>query len=367
MNKLTSIIHPRVKEVKTGSIISPIHLTTVFGMATPSSSRGFQYGRVGNPTRQVLEEALAVLFEARKALVFSSGVMAISMIFNLLKTGDEVICHSELYEGTTRIFDLLQNSGIKHKVVDLTDPQWPVHITSQTKMVFFETPTNPTLEILPIQSISHLAHEKKLLVVVDNTMASPILQQPLTMGADIVVESLTKSIGGHSDVIGGVVALNDQKLQKKLRNLQITLGGILSPFDSFLLLRSLKTLELRVKCQQKNADQVRRFLRQHPKIRDVFSPSKHLFLKQMNGRGFIVSFKIIGDSTSGLKFLKNLQLITIGHSFGGVETLIQQPASMMNLSNNQKKKLGGNFFRLSVGLEDVKDIINDLKQALKKI
>jgi cystathionine beta-lyase/cystathionine gamma-synthase len=148
MKKLTSIIHPRVKEVKTGSIISPIHLTTVFGMATPSSSRGFQYGRVGNPTRQLLEESLAILFEARKAIVFSSGVMAISMIFSLLKAGDEIICHSELYEGTNRIFDLLKNNGIKQKIVDLSDSGWIEHITSQTKMVFFETPTNPTLEVL---------------------------------------------------------------------------------------------------------------------------------------------------------------------------------------------------------------------------
>jgi cystathionine beta-lyase/cystathionine gamma-synthase len=196
-------------------------------------------------------------------------------------------------------------------------------------------------------------------------MASPILQQPLTLGADIVVESLTKSIGGHSDVIGGVIALSNLKIFKRLRNHQITFGGVLSPFDCFLLLRSLKTLELRVEKQQENTNKIRLFLKKHQQIQQVFSPQKHIFNTQMKGQGFIISFIIKGDSQRANRFIKELKLITIGHSFGGVETVIQQPVTMMDLSSIQKQKLKETFFRLSVGLEDASDILTDLNQALK--
>lgn len=368
MKRATSLIHTKVKERKTGSIVSPIHLSTVFAMSTPSSSQGFQYGRVGNPTRATLERTLASLYEAKSAVTFSSGSAAISMLPLLLQNGDEILCHDEQYEGSSRIFKLFERLGIRNKKIDMRSiKNVEKAISEKTKMIFFESPTNPTLQILDIKKIADEAHKKGVFVVVDNTLASPILQQPLSLGADIVVESISKAINGHSDVIAGVIALQNKKLAKRIRNLQHNVGAILHPFDCFLILRSLKTLPIRVKQQQTNAQTIVTYLRKHPKIGKVFFPQKKDIEGQMEGQGFIVSFVIKADKLSGTKFVKKLKLIIIGHSFGGVETLIQQPTKMMDLSLEERNKFTDNFFRLSVGIEDVDDIIFDLDQALNML
>ncbi len=356
----------------TGSVVQPIHLSTIFAMENPDSNEGFQYGRVGNPTRKILENTIAELESGKFCAVFSSGSSAIMTLLSSLKNGDHVICHNQTYEGTIRLIkNVFANFGVECDFVDMTNIEsFKKVFTSSTKLVLLESPTNPLLTILDIKRLNEISHHHNVLVAVDNTFATPMLQKPLLLGVDIVIESLSKSINGHSDAIGGALIMNNKKLFEKIKFLQHTIGAVLSPFECFLILRGLKTLPIRIIQQQKSAITIANFLQHHSKIEKVFFPGfqKTKFIKkQMKGPGFMISFCIKGQKEDLLKFIKSLNLVVIAHSLGGTETLIQQPTKMMDLSDQQKKLIPKNLLRLSVGLEDIEDILQDLKQALKSI
>lgn len=370
MKNTTKLIHTiGSPDKETGSVVQPIHTSTIFAMDTPSSSEGFQYGRVGNPTREILERTLADLEGGAYAAAFSSGSAALTCVFSTLKSGDHILCHSELYEGTGRILrSVFKNFGIEHSTVDMTSIQnIKKQMRSNTKIMLFETPTNPTLTLLNIKQICQIARNASVLSVVDNTLASPCIQKPLVHGADIVIESLTKIINGHTDAIGGIVATNNAEIFSKIKFLQHTLGAILSPGECSQILRSLKTLTLRQKQQQYTAKMLSSLLKKHHAVDQIFFPGilkkdRQLIQKQMgNSPGTILSFTLKSGIDLG-KFLQRLQVVIVAHSFGGVETIIQQPKTMMDLSKDTK--IQKNFFRLSVGLEDPEDLINDIKQAL---
>jgi cystathionine beta-lyase/cystathionine gamma-synthase len=361
---------------QTNEIIPSVCLSTIFAMSVPFTDGGFQYGRVGNPTRMILEKTLAQLEKAKFCSVFSSGSSAIAMFLLTLHPGDTVLCHTVMYEGTQRLFQNVFNQLDIHCLcVDMKNLKlMESNMKPNVKWIFFESPTNPMLEVLDIRSICRIAHKHNVKVAVDNTLASPAIQKPILCGADVVIESITKAINGHSDVIGGLVATNNAEISKKITLLQQTIGAILSPFDCFLVLRGLKTLHIRVDAQQKNTLDIVDFLIRHKNIQHINFPglnsrSEHQFVeKQMQGCGSIVSFHL-KRTVNPFTFLKRLRLITIAQSFGGAETIIQQPTRMMNLSltKNQRRELGIDdwFFRLSIGLENPKDIINDLRRALK--
>ena len=377
MKNQTQVIHTMGSPDKeTGGIVTPIHLSTIFAMQKPSSHEGFQYGRIGNPTRQILEDTLAHLHNANHAAVFSSGSAAMTAILATLKQGDNVACHDVVYEGTLRLLKrVFEKFGVTVRFTDFKQRTVVPNIfLAKTKLVWIESPTNPLLDLLDIAHIANLAHNQGALLVVDNTFATPILQKPLALGADIVVESLTKGINGHSDAIGGVVVTDNSSFFSSIVFLQHTMGAILSPFDSFLILRGIKTLPIRMKHQQKNAKRIAAWLQSQTLIRTVHFPGLNnpsetqLLNRQMLGPGSLISFNLRLDKIKPFAFLSKLKLISIAHSLGGPETLIQQPTTMMDLSFTveQKRRFGINdgFFRLSIGLEDLRDIINDLQQAL---
>lgn len=372
VNTKTSLIHiSGSPDPETKSVIPPLCLSTIFAMEEPSSHDGFQYGRVGNPTRSILEETLANLHSAKHACVFSSGSAAIMAVLSTLRCGDHIVCHDMIYEGTVRLLTNLFNKfGISVTFVDLKDPSSLMKAwNSHTKIVLLETPTNPLLELIDIHEIAGITHRKRAMLVVDNTFAGPLIQQPLLHGADVVVESLTKGINGHSDAMGGLVATNNDSFFESIRFIQHTAGAILSPFECFLIQRGLKTLPLRNHQQQRSACIVAKWLQKQPAIAWVQFPGLKLkIIKQMKGPGAIIAFRVNPKIVRPDLFLSRLKIITIAHSLGGSETLIQQPTTMMDLSFSEKQ-LGGwgitdNFFRLSVGLEHVADIIADLKQAI---
>ena len=342
--------------MKNPGLVPPIELSTVFPMTKPSSDRGFQYGRVGNPTRQLLEEKLATLHHAKHAFVFASGSAAILNSLLLLKKGDEVLHHQQIYEGTTRLLKkVFQPLGINSKSIDLKKVDLlSQNITPHSKLLWFESPTNPMLEVLQINKLCKVARQHNIITVVDNTLATALEQKPLQLGSDLVVESLTKMINGHSDAIGGMIATNDAKLAQQIKFLQHTVGAILSASDSWLIMRGLKTLDLRHQKIKNNKQKIVNFLRSSLLIADVF-----------HAVGPIISFKIKHNLNPHL-FIKSLKKIVIGHSFGGTETLIQQPTTMMDLSDNSDQRIDDRLFRLSIGLEQPKEVINDLEQALER-
>lgn len=377
MKHITNDIHPiGSPEENTGAVIPSVCLSTIFAMRVPIDEEGFQYGRIGNPTRKVLESTLARLEAARFCAVFSSGSSAITTFLLTLHPGDTVLCHTVMYEGTQRLFQkIFDQFDIHCRCIDMKNLRLvEKNMKSPITWIFLESPTNPILEVLDIRSICSIAHKHNVMVAVDNTLASPAVQKPILCGADVVIESVTKAINGHSDVIGGLVATNNAEISKKITLLQQTIGAILSPFDCFLVLRGLKTLHIRVDAQQKNTLNILDFLIKHKNIQHINFPglnsrSEHqLVEKQMRGCGSIVSFHL-KRTVNPFTFLKRLKLITIAQSFGGAETIIQQPTRMMNLSftENQRNTLGIDdwFFRLSIGLENSEDIINDLRSALK--
>ncbi len=356
---------------QTKALIPPVCFSTIFAMERPSSEEGFQYGRINNPTRTLLETSICRLHAARHAAVFSSGCAAITAVLSTLKQGDHIVAHDVMYEGTRRIItEIFTKFGIQATFVDLTTDHTIKHARKKnTKMLWIETPTNPLLEVLDIEHLSKIAHEQNMLLVVDNTLATPLRQRPLDRGADIVVESLTKAINGHSDAIGGLVATNNHELFQSIRFIQQTLGAVLSPFDCFLTLRGLKTVDVRIRAQDKATQEIVRWMKSQKRIIKVFWPDVHATKrKQMQSPGSIVSFVINSSCIPPHVFLSRLKLVTIAHSFGGPETVIQQPTTMMNLSGHTDTQKGSiiteSFFRLSVGLEHPMDIIADLHQAL---
>ena len=359
----------------TGAIMTPVYLTSTYVQESPGKHKGYEYSRTGNPTRKALEDNLAALEGGKFGLAFGSGCGATVTVAHLLKAGDHLICCDDVYGGTFRLFDkVIKHNGIEVSFVDLTSEEKLKNaIKPNTKMLWIETPTNPMLKLVDIEMCSKVAHTKNILVCVDNTFMSPYFQKPLMWGADIVVHSTTKFLNGHSDVVGGAVIINDPALDEKLHFLQNSMGTQQSTFDSFLVLRSTKTLAVRMKAHQENAIRIAQFLDGHPKVEKVIypglksHPQYELAQKQMSGYGGMITFVIKGGLEASRKFLEKVEIFSLAESLGGVESLIEHPGIMTHASvpPENRKALGidDGLIRLSVGIENVADLIKDLEQA----
>jgi len=360
----------------TGAIMTPVFLTSTYVQEELGKNKGYEYSRVSNPTRTALEQNIAALEGGTEGMAFGSGTAAIDAIIHLLKPGDHVIMSQNVYGGTYRIARLVwEDFGLHFDFVDTTDLQNVERVLRPTtKMLFIETPTNPTMEITDLSASAALAKKHRLLSVVDNTFATPYLQQPLTFGFDIVIHSLTKYLNGHSDMLGGLVVTNDKSNAERLRFLQKSIGGILSPFDAWLCLRGTKTLAVRMKQHNENAMQVARWLAADKRVHKVYypglesHPQHQLAKKQMCGFGGMISFEL-GSLQTAAAFLKNVRLCALAESLGGVETIITHPATMTHaaIPPELRRRIGvtDGLVRISVGLEDVDDIIADIDTALK--
>ncbi len=373
----TKAIHVGQEPDKTtGATITPIYQTSTYTQEALGKHKGYEYSRSGNPTRTALEAALASLENGKYGLCFASGLAATSTVLCLLKAGDEVVTGNDLYGGTVRLFNkVFSNFNIKFTYVDGTDPKnFEAAITPKTKLIWLETPTNPLLRLSDINAISQIAKTKNIIMAVDNTFASPYFQKPLDLGVDIVVHSTTKYIGGHSDVIGGAVIINNSELYTQVKFYQNAVGAVPGAFDSWLLLRGIKTLAVRMKKHAENAITIAEFLEKHSKIKKVnypglkSHPQHDLAKKQMSGFGGMISFEIKGGKEEAKKIVESTKLFALAESLGGVESLIGHPVTMTHaeVPQEHKDKLGitDNLIRLSVGIEDINDLMNDLKQAL---
>ena len=363
----------------TGAIMPPIFQTSTYVQSSPGEHKGYEYSRTHNPTRTRLEECLASLEGAQHCLVASSGLAATSLIMHALPHGSRILCGDDVYGGTYRMFTKVFQDTHQFEFVDTTNLKALEAKIKKFKpaLVWLETPTNPMLKISDIKAIAQLAKKAKSLVVVDNTFMSPYFQNPLALGADVVVHSMTKYINGHSDVVGGALMLNDPKLTEKLRFLQNAVGPALAPFDSWLVLRGVKTLAVRMEATAKNAQRVAEYLEKHPKVERVVYPglkshAQHaLAKKQASGFGGMITFFVKGGLKESRKFLESVQLFALAESLGGVESLVEHPAIMTHASVPAaiRKELGihDNLVRLSVGIEHVDDLLADLEQAFAKI
>ncbi len=360
-----------------GAVMPPIYQTSTYAQNKPGAHKGFEYSRSGNPTRSALEKAIASLENANYGMAFGSGIAAIDAILKLLKPGDEVVSTSDLYGGSYRLFTkIYQDFGIKFKFVDMHDMvNIKKYITNKTKLLWVETPTNPMMNIIDIAAIAKIAKKHNLLLGVDNTFATPYLQTPLNLGADIVMHSATKYLGGHSDVVMGLLAVKDQNLADRLYFIQKASGAIAGPQDCFLVLRGIKTLHLRMQRHCENGRAVAKFLETHPKVEKVYWPGfkshpNHVIAKkQMKDFGGMVSFSTRDNKLADAeKILERLKIFTLAESLGGVESLAGHPASMTHASipKEEREKLGivDSLIRLSVGVEDKEDLLEDLKQAI---
>ena len=361
-----------------GAVTVPIYQTSTFAQEAVGQHKGYEYARTGNPTRTALEQCLASLESGAYGLAFSSGMGAESAIAYLLKSGDHVVAHDDLYGGTSRLFNrLLANFGVEVDYVDATDPANVARaLRPTTRLVWLETPTNPLLRIVDIAAVSAQAHRAGALVVVDNTFASPFLQRPLELGADLVLHSATKYLGGHSDVVLGAVVLRDAALYERLRFIQNAAGAVPGPFDCWLVLRGVKTLAVRMRQHEANAAAVVRFLQEHPRITHVYYPGLEshaghaLAARQMSGFGAMLSAEVEGGQEAAFRVLSRTRLFTLAESLGGVESLIEHPASMTHASIPAERRaaigIGDGLIRLSVGIEDADDLLADLTQALSE-
>jgi len=359
----------------TGAVSVPIYQTSTYAQEALGKNKGYEYARTKNPTRTALERNIAALEGAKFGFAFASGMAAIDAVLKLVKSGDHVILGDNTYGGTYRLFSrILSNYGVEFDLADTSDvPSLEKFFKPNTKMVFVETPTNPVMTVTDLKAVSDLAHSFGATVVCDNTFMSPYLQKPINFGVDIVVHSTTKYLNGHSDSVGGFVALNDEKDAEWLGFVQNSIGAILSPFDSFLVLRGTKTLAVRMEAHDKNGRQVASFLTEHPKVEKVYypglvsHPQHELAARQQKGFGGMVSFET-GSLDNAKRVLNNVELCILGESLGGVESLISHPATMTHASVpvETRNKLGitDGLVRVSVGIEDVEDIIADLDQAL---
>jgi len=368
---------PDFREGATGDVVIPIHLSTTFArkkVEVPTA--GYEYTRSLNPTRNALELKLASLENAKYGLAFTSGLAAESTILlSLVKPGDHIIAFDDLYGGTKRLINqVFGNFGFEVTYVDAVDPQNVQNAFKETtKLVWLESPTNPLLKLSDIKAIAEITRKKGAVLVVDNTFLSPFFQKPLDLGADVVVHSSTKYIGGHSDVLGGSVMLNDQELYEKIKYHQNSVGAVLPPFDSYLTLRGIKTLALRMERHNGNALEIAHYLERHPKVKKVIypglesHPQHKLATEQATGFGGIISFEIEGTIYEAKAFLEKLQLFALAESLGGVESLIELPALMTHASvaKEIREQIGitDTLIRISVGIEDVADLIDDLEQA----
>jgi len=380
-NFATAAIHAgyKPKEFTFAPVIPSITLSTTFVQDEPAKHRGYDYTRSGNPMREILEKTLAALDKGKYATCYSSGLAATSTIVQLLKTGDHMVCIDDVYGGTGRLFrQLAKTNGLFVDFLDFADAnQLKAALKPNTKVIWVETPTNPTLKLVDIAKVSELAHafNKDIIVAVDNTFLTPYYQLPLELGADLVTYSLTKYMNGHSDVLMGAIITNSEELNTRLAFLQYAIGAVPSPFDCFLVNRSLKTLHVRMPLHMKNALAVAKFLEGHPKVSKVLHPGlpshpQHtLALKQSSGHSGLISFYIKEGAGNPVKFLQELKIFSLAESLGGYESLSEIPATMTHASVpvelRQKLGITDNFIRLSVGLESEEDLLNDLDQALK--
>ncbi len=374
----TKFIHAGVEpDPTTGAIMTPIYQTSTYVQAAPATHKGYEYARSQNPTRFALEAAYAAIENGNFGLAFSSGVAATDAVIKLLEPGDEVIAANDMYGGTYRLFTkVFEKFGIKFIYVDTTDvTNISAAITPKTKLIWIETPTNPLMNITDIGAVATIAKAAKALLCVDNTFASPYLQNPLDFGADIVMHSATKYLGGHSDVIQGCLVMNDADLKDKLYFIQKSCGAVPGPQDCFLVLRGIKTLHVRMQRHCENGEKIAHFLRNHPKVAKVYWPGftdnvgYTIAVKQMRGFGGMISFELTNDSAEETKrVLCSTSVFALAESLGGVESLINHPATMTHASipktERLKNGLKDSLIRLSVGIEDVDDLIEDLANAI---
>ena len=361
----------------TGAIMTAIFQTSTYVQSSPGVHKGFEYSRTKNPTRSALEACLAALEAGKHGIAFASGCAATSTIQHLLKAGDHVIACDDLYGGTYRIFTkIFSQLGVEYSFINFDEKDALKNaLKKNTKMLWIETPTNPMLKLVDIKKNAIIAHEHNLIVVVDNTFMSPIFQQPLALGADLVIHSTTKFINGHSDVVGGIVITNDDSLAERLFFLQNSIGAIPGPMDSFLVLRGVKTLGVRMRAHSANAEKIVFFLNKHKAVEKVIypfdpqHPQYELALRQMSGGGGMISVVLKGGFSAAKTFLERTKLFALAESLGGVESLIEHPALMTHASVPAalRAKLGisDGLVRLSVGIEDIEDLIEDLSQALR--
>ena len=360
-----------------GAVMPPIYQTSTYAQTTPGGHKGFEYSRTHNPTRQALEKSLASIENGKHGLAFGSGLAAIDSVLKLLQPGDEVVSTNDLYGGSYRLFTkIFEGFGIKFHFVDMNNVQAIADaINSNTKLIWVETPTNPMMNVVDIKAVSQIAKQHKILLAVDNTFASPYLQQPLDLGADIVMHSATKYIGGHSDVVLGALIVKDDDLAERLYFIQNASGAVCGPMDSFLTLRGIKTLHVRMQRHCENGIKVAMYLNNHPKIEKVYwpgfetHPNHHIAKSQMKDFGGMLSFIPTGaDYKTAIKIIENLKIFTLAESLGGVESLAGHPASMTHASipkvEREKSGVVDSLIRLSVGIEDAQDLIDDLEQAI---
>ena len=372
----TEIIHSIPVDALTGAISVPIYQTSTFVQEAPGVNKGYDYARTGNPTRAALEDLIAKLERGSVGAAFSSGLAAIDAVVKLLKSGDEIIAVDDIYGGAFRLFtQVYEKFGISVRYVDCTIIENLLEaISEKTKLIWIETPTNPTLKISDIAAISKIAKLHNCLLCVDNTFASPALQQPLKLGADIVVHSATKYLGGHSDLIAGLVVTKEKELGQQIKFLQNACGSILGPFDSWLVIRGIETLTVRVKQQSASAQQIAEYLAQHTLVDKVYypglknHPNHEVAKQQAKGFGAIVSFSLKNDTAdAAVKFATNTKLFKLAESLGGIKSLLSHPASMTHKTiPEHKRKAAGvtdSLIRLSIGLEETEDLINDLEQT----
>ncbi len=359
-----------------GAVMTPIYQTSTYAQEDVGRHKGYEYSRTDNPTRTALQKAMAILEGGQHALAFSSGMAAIDTLLRLVKPGEHIISGNDVYGGTYRLFDkILAQYGLEFSFIDVTDDEALVEaIRPNTRLIWLETPTNPMLGIVDIASIASLARETGAWLGVDNTFASPALQQPLQLGADFVVHSTTKYIAGHSDVVGGMIILNDPALYEELKFLQNAIGAVPGPMDCFLTLRGIKTLALRMAAHCRNAGEVAHFLADHPAVAQVIypgladHPQHDLANRQMKKPGGMLSFTLFGGETAARIVARETQLFTLAESLGGVESLIELPAPMTHASvADSPLAIDPGLVRLSVGIESAADLINDLARALHKV
>ena len=360
------------------AVMPPVYLTSTYAQSSPGDHQGYEYSRTHNPTRTALEASLASIENGKHGFCFGSGMAAIDAVVKLLSPGDEVISTNDLYGGSYRIFtEIFEDLGIVFHFVDMQDPaNVAAKINVKTKLIWVETPTNPMMNVVDITAMSQLVEDRDIYLAVDNTFASPYLQQPLSLGADIVMHSATKYLGGHSDVILGALVVRDATLAERLSFIQNASGAVCGPLDAFLVLRGIKTLHVRMQRHCENGEKIARFLADHPAIDRVYwpgfesHPNHEVAKRQMNGFGGMISFVQQNDSLEkATQTLEKLKLFTLAESLGGVESLVGHPASMTHASipkaEREKSGVVDGLIRLSVGIEDNDDLIADLKQALE--
>jgi cystathionine gamma-lyase len=359
----------------TGAIMTPVYLTSTYVQAGPGKHKGFEYSRTHNPTRNALQDCLAALEGAKHGFAFASGLAASDMLMHLLEQGDHVVCSDDVYGGTFRLFDkVFRRAGLTFSWVDMTDPaNVQKALTDRTRFIWVETPTNPMLKLADLAKIAEIARPRGIKTICDNTFMTPYFQRPLDLGIDIVTHSTTKYLNGHSDCVGGFVCTSDAGLAERMAFHQNAVGGVSSPMDSFLVLRGVKTLHVRMQRHAENAQRIAEFLEQHPRVEGVIypglpsHPQHELARRQMSGFGGMISFVIKGGLQASRRFLETVQVFACAESLGGVESLIEHPAIMTHASVPKETRdslgISDGLIRLSVGIEDFQDLVDDLKRA----